>query len=86
MTAHDTATRRSTVEVKIGIAEGPRELMVSSDQTPDEVQKLVDESLTGADGLLRITDDKGRRFIVRAAQIAYVEIAPAERKVGFAIG
>jgi hypothetical protein len=60
--------------------------VVSSDQTPDEVQKLVDASLNGGDPLLKLTDEKGRRFLVRADQIAYVEIAPAERKVGFGLG
>jgi hypothetical protein len=73
------------VEVKIGIVESPRELVVSSDQTPDEVQKLVDATLTGTDPLLKLVDDKGRRFLVRADQIAYVEIAPAERRVGFGL-
>ena len=73
------------MEVKIGIVESPRELVVSSDQTPDEVQKLVDASLNGGDAL-KLTDDKGRRFLVRADQIAYVEIAPAERRVGFGLG
>ena len=73
------------MEVKIGIAESPRELVVSSDQTPDEVQKLVDASLNGGDALLKLVDDKGRRFLVRADQIAYVEIAPAERRVGFGL-
>lgn len=75
------------MEVKIGIAESQRELVVSSDQTPDEVSKLVDEALAGGDGLLRLVDEKGRKYVIRAAQIAYVEIAPEEgRRVGFAIG
>jgi Protein of unknown function (DUF3107) len=75
------------VEVKIGIAESARELVVSSDQTPDEVQALVDDALKDVDGLLRLVDDKGRRYLVRAAQISYVEIAPAAvGRVGFAIG
>ena len=74
------------MEVKIGIAESARELVVSSDQTPDEVQALVDDALKG-DGLLRLVDDKGRRYLVRAAEIAYVEIAPSQAsRVGFAIG
>ena len=73
------------MEVKIGIVESPRELVVSSDQTPDEVQKLVDASMNGGDPLLKLVDDKGRRFLVRAEQIAYVEIAPAERRVGFGL-
>lgn len=76
------------MEVKIGIAESQRELVVSSDQTPDEVAKLVDEALaSGESGLLRLVDEKGRKYIVRSAQISYVEIAPEEgRRVGFAIG
>jgi hypothetical protein len=76
------------VEVKIGIAESARELVVSSDQTPDEVQALVDAAFGGTgDGLLRLVDEKGRRYLVRAEQIAYVEIAPDDtRRVGFAIG
>jgi Protein of unknown function (DUF3107) len=73
------------VEVKIGIVESPRELVVSSDQTPDEVQKLVDATMNGGDPLLKLVDEKGRRFLVRADQIAYVEIAPAERRVGFGL-
>ena len=64
--------------------ESPRELVVSSDQTPDEVQKLVDASLDSGDAL-KLVDEKGRRFLVRADQIAYVEIAPAERRVGFGL-
>lgn len=74
------------MEVKIGIAESARELLVSSDQTPEEVSKLVDEAISSSDGLLRLTDEKGRKFVIRGERIAYVEIAPEEaRKVGFAI-
>lgn len=76
------------MEVKIGIAESQRELVVSSDQTADEVQELVDAALSGTgDNLLRLVDEKGRKYVIRAAQIAYVEIAPEDgRRVGFAIG
>ncbi len=74
------------MEVKIGIAESARELLVSSDQTPEEVAKLVDEAITSDGGLLRLTDDRGRKFVIRGERIAYVEIAPEEaRKVGFAM-
>lgn len=75
------------MEVKIGIAESPRELVVSSDQTADEVSSLVDAALAAPDGMLKLVDEKGRTYLVRGAQIAYVEIAPEDgRKVGFAIG
>lgn len=75
------------MEVKIGIAESARELVVSSDQSADEVSELVDTALADSGGLLRLVDEKGRKYVVRAAQIAYVEIAPEDtRRVGFAIG
>jgi hypothetical protein len=76
------------VEVKIGIAESQRELVVSSDQSADEVQALVDAALGDrSDGLLRLTDEKGRRYIVQTRTISYIEIAPEDaRRVGFAIG
>ena len=74
------------MEVKIGIAESPRELVVSSDQTPEEVEALVREALKSDDGLVSLTDDKGNRYVVPAARISYLEIAPADvRKVGFAV-
>lgn len=73
------------MEIKIGIQETPRELVVSSSQTTDEVDALISEALGSADGLLRLTDDKGRLYIVPANRIAYIEMAPSDvRKVGFA--
>ncbi|HEY4005243.1 MAG TPA: DUF3107 domain-containing protein [Pseudonocardia sp.] len=75
------------MEVKIGVAESPRELVVSSGQSPDEVEALVSDALKNPTGLLSLVDEKGRRFMLPAAKVAYVEIGPADsRKVGFAIG
>jgi hypothetical protein len=75
------------VEVKIGVSDSPRELVVSSGQTPDEVAELVDGALSGSSGTLSLTDDKGRRYLIPSTRIAYVEIAPSEvRRVGFGVG
>ncbi|MGH3520449.1 MAG: DUF3107 domain-containing protein [Haloechinothrix sp.] len=75
------------MEIKIGIRETPRELVVSSNQSPDEVDALISDALGSADGILRLTDEKGRKFLVPAGRIAYVEIGPVDsRKVGFAVG
>ncbi|BBX65729.1 hypothetical protein MSAS_49030 [Mycobacterium saskatchewanense] len=76
-----------TVEVKIGITDSPRELVISSAQTPAEVEELVTAALSQASGLLSLSDEKGRRFLVDSKKIAYVEIgAPDARRVGFGIG
>ncbi len=76
------------MEVKIGIADSPRELVVSSEQSQEEVEALISEAM-GAKGsnLLTLVDEKGGKFLVPSTRITYVEIAPADsRRVGFAIG
>ncbi len=76
-----------TVEVKIGITDSPRELVFSSTQTPEEVEEAVDAAVRAGSGLLGLTDERGRRFLIHAAKIAYVEVGAADaRRVGFGIG
>jgi len=77
----------SGVEVKIGITDSPRELVFNTAQTPSEVEELVTSALGKGSDVLALTDDKGRRFVVNSAKIAYVEIGAADsRRVGFGIG
>jgi hypothetical protein len=72
------------VEVKIGVQHANRELVLESEQSPDEVQQAVADALSGSSALLQLTDDKGRRVIVPADRLAYVEIGEVSiRKVGF---
>ncbi|NLE82487.1 MAG: DUF3107 domain-containing protein [Rhodococcus sp.] len=73
------------MEVKIGVIDSPRELVVSSEQTADEVESLVSGALSGKADVLTLADEKGRKYLVQASKIAYVEIGPTDpRKVGFA--
>lgn len=73
------------MEVKIGVTDSPRELTVISNQTPDEVEALVTSALGAKDGILSLVDEKGRKFLVQASRVTYVEIGPSDsRKVGFA--
>jgi adenine C2-methylase RlmN of 23S rRNA A2503 and tRNA A37 len=75
------------VEVKIGVADSHRELTVSTADSPDQVEALVTEAMRNTQGMLSLVDDKGRRFMVPTARVAYVEIGPADsRRVGFAVG
>ena len=75
----------ATVEVKIGIADSPRELNFSSSQTPAEIEEQVSAALAKGDDVLKLTDERGRTFLVQTAKIAYVEIGVADvRRVGFA--
>jgi len=72
------------VEVKIGVQFAPRELVLESGLTPEEVAGAVSEALASPEGILQLTDEKGRKVIVPVAKLAYVEIAEATaRPVGF---
>jgi hypothetical protein len=72
------------MEVRIGVKGAPRELVVESTQTADEIQASVDAALSKGAPTLSLVDEKGRRVIVAADKLAYVEIAEAEgRRVGF---
>ncbi len=61
------------MEVKIGVQNAARELVIETDQPADQVEKLVAEAVSG-EGVLTLTDTKGRKVIVPAAKLAYVEI------------
>ncbi|MFG3283078.1 DUF3107 domain-containing protein [Streptomyces sp. NPDC048111] len=72
------------MEVKIGVQHAPREIVLESGQSAEEVESAVSDALAGKAQLLSLTDDKGRRILVPADKIAYVEIGePAVRRVGF---
>ncbi len=73
------------MEVKIGVQYAPRELTLESAQSADEVVKAVADALKADLGVLTLVDEKGRRVLVPADKLAYVEIAESEqRRVGFA--
>lgn len=73
------------MEVKIGISDSPRELVINSAQTAAEVEALVSDALSGQSGVVSLTDEKGRKFLIQSAKVAYVEIgAQTGGRVGFA--
>ncbi|MYS22272.1 Protein of unknown function [Streptomyces sp. DvalAA-14] len=72
------------MEVKIGVQHAPREISIESVQSADEVEKAVAEALAGTSKLLSLVDEHGRKVLVPADRLAYVEIGePAARRVGF---
>lgn len=72
------------MEVKIGVQYAVRELVLESAQTPAEIEQAVTAVLNGKANVLSLVDEKGRRVIVPAEKLAYVEIAEqAARPVGF---
>jgi hypothetical protein len=72
------------MEVKIGVQNVNRELVLDTDVPGDEVEKLVAAALAGGDAHVTLTDMKGRRVVVPTDKLAYVEIgSPTAGQVGF---
>ncbi|GAA0498428.1 DUF3107 domain-containing protein [Streptomyces stramineus] len=72
------------MEVKIGVQHTPREIVLESGQSAEEVERAVTDALAGKAQLLSLVDDRGRKVLVPADRLAYVEIGePTIRKVGF---
>jgi len=75
------------VDVRIGITQAPKELDVELGEDVDREELIagIEKLLEKGDGVLWLTDRRGRRVGVPAAKVAYVEVgAPVgERRVGF---
>jgi hypothetical protein len=72
------------VEVKIGVQFATRELVIDTHLTGDEIEAEVGKALSGEEGVLALSDSKGRRVLVPSAKLAYVELgAPTVGQVGF---
>ena len=72
------------VEVKIGVQNTARELVIETDETSEAVAGLVRDALDGENGTLTLTDTKGKVTVVPTAKLAYVEIGRSVAgQVGF---
>jgi len=72
------------VEVRIAVQHTSRELVLESAQTGDEITEAVQQALAADDGLLVLTDERGRKVIVPTDRLAFVDIGEeSARRVGF---
>ena len=75
------------MDVRIGIVQSIKELEVElgDDVDREVVMGDIEKALQSPEGVLWLSDRKGRRVAVPVAKIAYVEVgAPvSERRVGF---
>jgi hypothetical protein len=71
------------MEVKIGVQHAPRELVVDTADSAEDIQAALDKALAD-NGTLALTDSRGRQVLVPARTIAYVEIGGGvSGQVGF---
>ena len=71
------------MEVKIGVQNVSREIVLDSGQSAEEVAALVDAAIA-AGGTLRLVDTTGRTVVVPTTVLGYVETGGSpDRQVGF---
>lgn len=79
--------KEHAVEIRIGVTYTPKEvnLELADDVSADSVKADVNAALALDDGVLWVTDKKGRQVGVPSSKIAYVEIGHDEtaRPIGF---
>lgn len=74
------------MDVRIGVLHTPKEIEVelADASSVDSVTAHIEAALSG-DGVLWLTDRRGRKIGVPSSRVAYVELDTAsdERRVGF---
>lgn len=72
------------MDIRIGIANSPREISFESSQTAAEVEKVVADALSSDAKFVKLVDGKKNVYVVPTAALAYLEIGSEEsRRVGF---
>jgi len=72
------------VDIRIGIANSPREISFESSQTAAEVEQIVASALDKGASYFKLIDNKGLVYIVPIASFAYLEVgSESTRRVGF---
>lgn len=72
------------MEIKIGITNTAREVVIDAQEDADAVENQLREVLDNPKGVLALTDSKGRKVLIPASGIAYVDLGTTNtRQVGF---
>lgn len=75
------------MEIKIGVRNIARELNVETSQSAEQIEQHLREALAAEAGLMVVEADKGRRILIPAAQIGYLDLGQEHtRPVGFGFG
>ncbi len=72
------------IEVRIGVIDSPKELILELEDNPKELVEKVNTATGESTGLLWLTDSRGKQIAISVGKIAYLEIEPERtRTVGF---
>lgn len=73
------------MEIKVGIRQVAREVVLESDEEASNISKALTEALKDG-GVLTLNDTQGRTVLIPAESIGYVELGQENaRRVGFAV-
>lgn len=71
------------MEIRIGVQHASRELTVETDESAEAVEQRIADAVSSG-GILTLSDSKGRRVVIPADRLAYVEIGGGvSGQVGF---
>lgn len=72
------------IEVRIGVIDSPKELILELEEGAKELVDKVNAASGDSGGMIWLTDSKGKQVGISMARIAYLEIEPERpRTVGF---
>lgn len=72
------------MDIRIGIANSPRELNFETDATVAEVEAAISAGLEPGATHFRFADNKGKLYVVPTASLSYLELGTEKpRSVGF---
>jgi hypothetical protein len=72
------------VEIKLGIRNVPREVTIEATQSVEEVKAALKSALSETNGVLELSDEKGRLVLVPVQHLAYLDVGQEfVRPVGF---
>ena len=74
------------MDIRIGVTDNPQPivLQLADDTDRDDLKARIDTAISGGEGVLWLTDDKGKEVAVPADRLAFVELGPAgSNPIGF---
>jgi len=73
-----------SVDIRIGIANSPRELSFESAQSATEVETIVASALESDAKFVKLADVKGKTYLVPTVSLSYIEVgSETSRRIGF---
>lgn len=73
------------MEIKVGIQHVNREIVVETSESAADLEKALGDALSN-DSFFSVTDERGRKVLIPAAKVAYVDLGEEHaRHVGFSV-